>query len=212
MIAQTVWVSLSIQNDGRFEYGLNRCTLHTPNGVVGAWEFQVIYDPVRKTHSTLDIPVTGRFMLTSEFEVRTMFQIGELSDRTGVPAKTIRYYEDIGLLSAAKRGENRYRLYDQKDVERLRFVRSARALNFSLQEIAETLAARDRHEPPCSHVMELMRGHIDDIETRIRELEQLRDELMSLYDAGQHLPYDVQMRSCVCHLIQIGVSKRNDHE
>lgn len=137
-----------------------------------------------------------------------MFQIGELSDRTGVPAKTIRYYEDVGLLSPAQRDDNRYRLYDQRDVERLRFIRSARALDFSLQEIAQILAARDRHEPPCSHVMELIQSHIDEVERRIQELEILRSELTNLYEAGQGLPEDIHMRSCVCHLIQISGSRK----
>jgi DNA-binding transcriptional MerR regulator len=149
-------------------------------------------------------------MLMSKCEVRVMFQIGELSERTGVPARTIRYYEDIGLLSPAKRGDNRYRLYNQREVERLRFIRSARALNFSLQEIAQVLEARDRHEPPCSHVMDIIQGHIDEVETRIRELKQLKHDLTSLYTAGQDLPEDVHMRSCVCHLIQISGNRKEN--
>lgn len=139
-----------------------------------------------------------------------MFQIGELSERTGVPAKTIRYYEDIGLLSPASRSENRYRLYDPKDVERLRFIKSARTLDFSLQEIAQILAARDRHEPPCGHVMDLIQSHIDEVERRIQELKALRSELTNLYEAGQSLPEDVHMRSCVCHLIRISDSGKGN--
>jgi DNA-binding transcriptional MerR regulator len=149
-------------------------------------------------------------MLTAKVKGSTMLQIGELSNQTGVPAKTIRYYENIGLLSPASRGENRYRLYNQKDTERLRFIRSARALDFSLQEIAQILAARDRNEPPCSHVMDLIQSHIDEIEIRIRELEKVKRDLTSLYAAGQDLPEDVHMRSCVCHLIQISGSKKGN--
>lgn len=59
-----------------------------------------------------------------------MLEIGELSRQTGVAIKTIRYYEEIGLLAPASRGENRYRLYDPKEIERLRFIRSARAWDF----------------------------------------------------------------------------------
>jgi DNA-binding transcriptional MerR regulator len=147
-------------------------------------------------------------MLNSKVEVSAMFQIGELSDRTGVPAKTIRYYEDIGLLPPTKRDDNRYRLYEQKDAERLRFIKSARALDFSLQEIAQILAARDRNEPPCGHVMDLIQSHIDEVERRIQELETLRSELANLFEAGQGLPDDIHMRSCVCHLIQISGSKK----
>lgn len=132
-----------------------------------------------------------------------MFQIGELSKHADVPEKTIRYYEEIGLLPPARRSANSYRIYAEVDVERLRFIRSARALDFTLQEIAQILAARDRSEPPCGHVMELLHDHIDEIETRIHELAQLKRDLTALYEAGRGLPEDVQMRSCVCHLIQI---------
>jgi DNA-binding transcriptional MerR regulator len=133
-----------------------------------------------------------------------MFQIKELSVRTGVPAKTIRYYEEIGLLPPSRRADNGFRLYDDTDVERLRFIGRARALDFALDEIAEILAFRERNQPPCRYVMDLMHDQIDHISVRIRDLEQLRDELASLYQAGQHLPEDVSMRTCVCHLIQIG--------
>jgi DNA-binding transcriptional MerR regulator len=131
-----------------------------------------------------------------------MFQIKELSARTGVPHKTIRYYEEIGLLPPARRSGNGFRVYDDTDVERLRFISRARALDFGLDEIAEILAFRERNEPPCKYVMDLMRDQIDKVQERIRSLEQLRDELTALHEAGQHLPEDVQMRTCVCHLIQ----------
>lgn len=136
-----------------------------------------------------------------------MVQIKELSDRTGVPRKTIRYYEQIGLLSPAQRAENRYRVYDDTDIERLRFIKSARTLDFTLQEIAQILTTRDQNEPPCGHVMELLRDHIGEIEVRIRDLQLLKRELAALYEAGKNLPEDVQMRECVCHLIQLGIRK-----
>ena len=136
-----------------------------------------------------------------------MYQIGKLSAQADVPEKTIRYYEEIGLLPVARRSENGYRLYDDTDVERLRFVRRARALEFALNEIAEILAFRDRNEPPCRYVMDVMREQIDIVRERIRSLEQIRNELQMLYGAGQHLPEDVQMRTCVCHLIKVGMSQ-----
>ncbi len=141
-----------------------------------------------------------------------MFQIGELSARTGVPEKTIRYYEDIALLPPPRRGQNGYRLYDETDIERLQFIRRARTLDFALDDIAEILAFRDRNEPPCRYVMALMRDQIDKIVERIRSLEQVRAELNILYEAGQRLPEDVQMRRCVCHLIQTGVGDRGNED
>ena len=137
-----------------------------------------------------------------------MFTISKLSTKTGVQRETIRYYERIGLIPKPGRQANGYRLYGEADLERLNFIRSARALDFTLQEIAQILAARDRQEPPCKHVLDLIQSHVGDIEKRIRELEQLKEDLVSLYAAGQALPEDVQMRSCVCQLIQISEKKK----
>lgn len=136
-----------------------------------------------------------------------MLQIGELSEQTGVPSKTIRYYEEIGLLPKPQRAENGYRVYSQDDVDRLQFIRRARALDFSLDEIAEILAFQERNEPPCSHVMDLICHQIDAIENRIRDLERIRDELKALHEAGQNLPEDVRMRTCICHLVQTGINR-----
>ncbi len=136
-----------------------------------------------------------------------MFQIGELSAKTGVPPKTIRYYEQMGLLPPAKRGGNGYRLYDATDTERLDFIRSARALDFALDEVAEILAFRERGTPPCQYVMRVIHDRIGAIQERICSLEQLSDELATLYDAGQRLPEDAQMHTCVCHLIQTNTSR-----
>ncbi len=131
-----------------------------------------------------------------------MLQIGELSEQTGVSAKTIRFYEEVGLLPPAMRAENGYRTYGEEDVERLQFVRRMRALDFTLDDIAEILAFQERNEPPCRYVMALMREQIDQISTRISDLERMRDDLATLLEAGRHLPEDALMRSCVCHLIQ----------
>ncbi len=136
-----------------------------------------------------------------------MFQIGELSAQTGISSKAIRYYEEIRLLPPAKRADNDYRIYDEQDVERLGFIQRARSLDFALEDIAEILDFRDRAEPPCSYVMDLMRRQIDEISTRIRNLERMRNELSTLHEAGLQLPEDIQMRSCVCHLIGTGVTE-----
>ena len=138
-------------------------------------------------------------------------QIREVSSRSGVPPKTVRYYEQIGLLPPARRAENRYRLYEEADIERLRFIKNARALGFHLQEIAQILSVQDRNEPPCHHVMTALAQHMAELEDRIRELEHLHRDLALLYAAGQELPQDVQMRTCVCHLIQLRDPKGENH-
>ncbi|WP_433503716.1 heavy metal-responsive transcriptional regulator [Pseudonocardia halophobica] len=104
-------------------------------------------------------------------------RIGELAARTGVRVRTIRFYEQAGLLSAPARTPGGQREYDDEAVMRLRFARSAQALGLSLAQIAEVLRVRDREGPPCEHVTELLEKHIEGLEIKIRELTALRDDL-----------------------------------
>lgn len=129
-------------------------------------------------------------------------QIGELADRTGVPSKTIRYYESIGVLPPPKRKTNGYRIYDESDVARLKLAAGARYLDFSLDGIAEIMAMRDRGEAPCKFVLEQMRDKADEIKARIAELQRLESQLRELYELGLTFPTDdVEGKDCVCHLI-----------
>src|ERR671921_1003704 len=104
-------------------------------------------------------------------------RIGQLAAQTGYSVRTIRFYEQSGLLPTPPRTPAGYRSYDQDAVTRLRFVRSAQALGLSLAEIAEVLRVRDHHGPPCSYVAELIETHIRALDARIEELAALRDEL-----------------------------------
>lgn len=136
-----------------------------------------------------------------------MFMIGDLSEKTGVTTEAIRYYERIGLIPKPQRADNGYRVYAEADVDRLNFIRRARTLDIALDEIDEILAFRERNEAPCSHVMMVMERRVEEIENRIRDLQRVRDEIKHLYEAGKQLPEDVQMKACVCHLIQIGIQE-----
>lgn len=131
-----------------------------------------------------------------------MLQIGDLSEQTGTSPQTIRYYERIGVLPEPERRVNSYRVYGPDDVDRLRFVRGARALDFTLDDIEEILDLRDRGTAPCAHVMRLMDEKISAIDERIRALERLRKELTRLHRTGLQMPEDVRMKECVCHLIE----------
>lgn len=133
-----------------------------------------------------------------------MVTIGELSQQTGVSREAIRYYERIELLPAPQRTSNGYRQYQDEDVERLQFIRRSRALDFAIEEIREILAFRERQEPPCQYVMNVMEQRVAEIETRIQDLVKLRDEIQTLHQVGRQLPEDVQMKTCVCHLIVTG--------
>lgn len=129
-------------------------------------------------------------------------QIKHLSERTHIPHKTIRYYESIGLLPAPRRLPNGYRDYSEIDVDRLKFIAGARRLDFSLNDIGEILALRDRREAPCRFVLDLLQQKADAISQRISELQRLEAELRQLYTLGLTFPADdVDGKHCVCHLV-----------
>jgi len=129
-------------------------------------------------------------------------QIQELADHTGVSAKAIRYYESIGVLPAPSRKPNAYRDYGEADVERVRLVAGARHLDFSLDDIKEVLALRDRREPPCRVMLDLLEDKAAQVRQRIAQLQRLEGELRELHALGQTFPTDdVDGKHCVCHLV-----------
>lgn len=109
-------------------------------------------------------------------------RIGELAADLGINTKTIRYYEQIGLLPKPQRTEAGYRLYGEADRERLRFIRKAQAVGLTLQEIADLLALRRAGEPPCSHLRELVGEKLTAVDAQLRALQEFRRELISLRD------------------------------
>ncbi len=129
-------------------------------------------------------------------------KIKEFSHQTGLPAKTIRYYEEIGLLPAPKRLDNGYRVYRESDIARARLVSGARSLDFSLDDIQEILAMRDQQVAPCRVVLDLLLERADEIKKRIEELHRLEEELRELHRLGLSFPMDdVEGKNCVCHLV-----------
>lgn len=106
--------------------------------------------------------------------------IGKAASLSGVPAKTIRYYEEIGLIPKAARTEGGYRDYTQQDVDILRFIHRARDLGFPVRDVSALLALwRDRSRS-SSQVKDLALSHIADIDVKIEELRSIRRTLMDL--------------------------------
>ena len=106
--------------------------------------------------------------------------IGGVAARSGVPAKTIRYYESIGLIPKASRSSGGYRTYSDKDLATLRFVRRARSLGFSVKDVARLLALwRDSHRA-SAEVHRLALGHVASIDRKIAELDSIRRTLVDL--------------------------------
>jgi MerR family copper efflux transcriptional regulator len=106
--------------------------------------------------------------------------IGKLAKANGIRAGTLRYYEQLGLLAHAKRTPAGYRLYDESVARRLRFIRRAQALGFSLGDVAELLALSDNPHAGAREVKKATRAKIADIERRIDALRRMKQGLEAL--------------------------------
>ncbi|MCA1197919.1 helix-turn-helix domain-containing protein [Sphingomonas sp. R647] len=109
-------------------------------------------------------------------------KIGELARATSTKIETIRFYEKIGLLPAPARTAANYRAYNQTQLARLSFVRRARDLGFTLDQIRGLLALSDDRDQSCSAVDTVARQHVSEIDRKITDLRALRRELQEMLD------------------------------
>lgn len=106
--------------------------------------------------------------------------IGEAASRSGMPPKTIRFYEEIGLIGPAERLANRYRAYDEQDIQRLRFIHRARGLGFSLPDVGKLLALYQDRRRASRDVKRLALAQIAQIDRKLAELITIRNALAKL--------------------------------
>lgn len=110
-------------------------------------------------------------------------RIGDVAEQTGVPVSTIRYYEKRSLIREPEReASSGYRAYPPETVRRLHFIKRAKDLGFTLEEIKSLLALRADDEPSCRQVRDFATQKVEQLESRIEELEQMRDGLLELTD------------------------------
>lgn len=109
-------------------------------------------------------------------------QIGYAAKLSGVPAKTIRYYESIGLIEPAPRSNGGYRNYGERDVETLRFIQKARSLGFSVENVGNLLALWRDRERKSAQVKQLANQHLEAIDRKLAELESMRRVLTHLIE------------------------------
>jgi Cu(I)-responsive transcriptional regulator len=105
--------------------------------------------------------------------------IGEVAERSGLPTKTIRYYEEIGLVRP-ERGANGYRRFGAREMERLSFIGRARSLGFTIEDCRALLALREDGTRASADVKALTEHHIENIDRKIAELEAMRATLGDL--------------------------------
>jgi DNA-binding transcriptional MerR regulator len=113
------------------------------------------------------------------------YRIGELAGRVGLTERTIRYYEELGLLESVKRLEGGVRVYTDDDVRRLKYIRKLKTLGLTLQEMLELENMYRRHRSNRTvlpRLMELLDAHLETIDARVNELRGLRDEIRSYKD------------------------------
>jgi len=106
--------------------------------------------------------------------------IGQASRATGVSAKMIRYYEEIGLVRPASRTDANYREYDRRELNELRFIKRGRNLGFSMAEITRLLALWRDRERPSREVKAIADRHVADLDARIVEMQAMADTLRHL--------------------------------
>jgi Cu(I)-responsive transcriptional regulator len=116
--------------------------------------------------------------------------IGSVAEATGLPAKTIRYYESIGLVGPAERSTGNYRLYGEREVMTLRFIERARRLGFSLKEVKELLALWHDRQRASADVRRLAQMQMRRLDERLAELGEMRRSLEHLVARchGDHRP------------------------
>jgi len=105
-------------------------------------------------------------------------RIGELAAAARLTTKTLRFYEESGLLPKTRRAANRYRDYEPEALARLEFIRRGRTAGLTLAQIREVIDIRDAGEAPCHHVHELLTARLVDIDRQIADLEVLRAALI----------------------------------
>ena len=115
----------------------------------------------------------------------TGYRISDVTKRLGISADTLRYYERIGLLPGVSRTASGVRRYDDRDLARLGFIQRAKAMNFSLEEIAQLLEMRDDPQHARDQVRALTRQKLQSVEAQLEKLEILRRELTLLVNLCQ---------------------------
>lgn len=131
-------------------------------------------------------------------------RIGDLAAATGTTTKTLRFYEQAGLLEAPPRTPGGYRDYPAHVLARVGFIRSAQAAGLSLAEIRDVLAIRDGGRPPCAHVTQLLDQHLADVERRIAELTATRATLRDLARTASATDPATCTEGDICRILATG--------
>ncbi len=126
--------------------------------------------------------------------------IGQVTDLSGIPIRTIRYYESLGLLQSSGRTEGGFRQFSFDVITRLAFIKRAQHLGLSLEEIGEILQVYDQGQPPCGDIKEKLEEKLSQIDYQINQLLTLRSEIGELLCGWKYI--DSQQADTICPIIQ----------
>ena len=138
-------------------------------------------------------------------------QIGELAKETRVTVQTVRFYERRGLMPQPLRRESGYRDFGEGDLRRLEFIRQAKGLGFSLQEIRDILQTRERGQCPCTDVSKMAERHLAAAEAEIVRLQRFRRELRQALGTWKQKPTRNLPANAICVLIERTMNGGRNH-
>jgi MerR family Zn(II)-responsive transcriptional regulator of zntA len=128
-------------------------------------------------------------------------RIGELAEAAGTTTKTLRFYEDEGLLRPAHRTPAGYRDYRPEALARVHFIHRGQAAGLTLAQIRQILDIRDHGQAPCEHVRDLLDARLADLEQQITQLLELRDTITQLRDQATQVEPDTCSADQVCRYL-----------
>jgi len=128
--------------------------------------------------------------------------VNQLARRAATPPHVVRYYSRIGLLRPLRDPENGYKRFDISDIGRLRFIRRAKSLGFTLSEIAEILDHASHGESPCPRVREIISARIEDNRRQLEEMTALQSRMESALEQWESMPDANPDGHTLCHLIE----------
>ena len=131
-----------------------------------------------------------------------MFTVNELAARAAAPPQVVRYYARIGLLKPRRHQENGYRLFGKQDAQRLRFIRMAKQLGFTLGEIRQITEHADHCESPCDDVRKIIQQRIRENRSKIDAMVNLQGRMESAIELWESMPDGIPDGHSVCHLIE----------
>jgi MerR family transcriptional regulator, copper efflux regulator len=152
-------------------------------------------------------------MMTVTPATTGLLKIGEVSARSGLPIKTIRYYEDIGLLTpTVERSEAKYRLFAPQVLNRLAFIKRSQALGLKLTEVQQILQVHDQGQLPCGEVKQHLEAKLEEINHQIEALKTLKSELQGILSGWQEQPTTATMQPLICPNLQSHLSPTGEQD